>query len=57
MAVFAYKALDATGRTVAGTLLADSAAEGRRQLRTRGVSIEHFAPAATRSGPAPGLCR
>ncbi len=52
MAVFAYKALDATGRTVAGTLLADSATEGRRQLRARGVNIEHFAPAATRSSSA-----
>ncbi len=50
MAVFAYKALDATGRTVAGTLLADSPAEGRRQLRQRGVRIEHFAPAAERPG-------
>ena len=50
MAVYAYKAWDTTGRTIADTLQADSGVEARRRLRDRGLRIKRFAPTSTRSG-------
>lgn len=45
MAIYAYKVSDPVGRLQAGTIAADTPAEGRRQLRERGLRIEQFAPA------------
>lgn len=47
MTVYAYRALDGTGKRVSGTMTADSPADGRRQLRDRGLSVERFSQAMT----------
>ena len=44
MQVYAFRALDAAGRPTAGTMLADSPADGRQRLRQRGLRIELFEP-------------
>jgi type II secretory pathway component PulF len=49
MPVFAYTALDLTHRSRSGTLLAETAVEGRESLRTRGLRVLTFAPARVRS--------
>lgn len=50
MTVFAYRAWNATGKRIAGTMTADSPADGRRQLRDQGLAVERFAEAVT--GPS-----
>lgn len=45
MPVFEYKAVDRKGRASAGTLTADTAADGRRVLRDSGCQIHAFQPA------------
>ncbi|NOX59333.1 MAG: type II secretion system F family protein [Planctomycetes bacterium] len=46
MPVFHYKVLDVAGQVSEGTLAADAAEEGRRNLRERGWRIERFGPVA-----------
>jgi len=55
MAVFAYRALDTTGRAKAGTLIADTGAEGRRELRERGLRVQRFTEALPSSGRTPAF--
>lgn len=47
MAVYAYTAIDQGHNASSGTLTADTPADGRRQLRLRGLRIVEFTPART----------
>jgi len=47
--VFAYKAVDVAGRSIDGTLAADTPAVGRQRLREQGLRLLEFAPARFRS--------
>lgn len=49
MPVFEYKALDKSGRTGAGTMTAETAAEARQVLRDSGLRIEAFRPALNKT--------
>ncbi len=48
MAVFAYKVMGATGRAQAGTMTADTPAEGRARLRDQGLRVLQFRTATAR---------
>lgn len=54
MAVFAYKALDASAARIRGVLTADTPRQARDALRSRGLTVEQIvARAASRSARAP----
>lgn len=54
MAVFAYKALDASAARIRGVLTADTPRQARDTLRSRGLTVEQIVPrAANRSARAP----
>ena len=55
--VYAYKAHDATDRVLAGTLVADTPADGRARLRERDLRIVQFRPASVRERPGPRFGR
>lgn len=56
MPVFAYTTVDLEDRETAGTLIAETPADGRQHLRERGLSIVRFAPAREmRSRSWPGI--
>ena len=57
MPVYAYKAHDATDRVLAGTLVADTPADGRARLRERDLRIVQFRPASVRERPGPRFGR
>ena len=54
MPVFTYKALDQAGSVLRGTLIADTPASGRQQLREQGLSLTDFQAARFESRKAIG---
>jgi type II secretory pathway component PulF len=56
MGVFAYTAINLAEQQITGTLLADTARDGRERLRAQGLRIVVFAPARLKQGaPRIGL--
>lgn len=54
MAVYAYRVIDVTGRARSGTMQSDTPADGRTQLRDRGLRVVQFQPASLRRRRAIG---
>lgn len=51
MAIFEYRATDTNGRRVAGTLVGSTFADAAQALQTRGLNVEHLAPAGVSHDP------
>ncbi len=51
MAIFEYRATDANGRRVAGTMVGSTFADAAQTLQTRGLNVEHLAPAGVSHDP------
>lgn len=51
MAIFEYRATDTNGRRVAGTMVGSTFADAAQALQTRGLNVEHLAPAGVSHDP------